>query len=247
MKFPKFWVILGGICPGVSFDTLLASTERFETLSFSMLKFWGDSQRKLLWEKFFCWHIWLPPDMKFSKKVWGIVLSFVGNVWTSFEDSKENQPSVDATAPLGSKSQLRSPTCFGCLTHCCQRRRGHPLPGRLSLFIWTNKFVSGKGTHGWQLASIFMANIFFDFEKYNFQFWQILFSFSTNTIFDSDKYKCVPTLVNPTLRTVAPISMAVPTAPSKSSFLEKYVFDESCSVSLHFHLCKVLLVDKLSD
>ena len=77
--------------------------------------------------------------------------------------------------------------------------------------------------------------------------WQILFSFSTNTIFDSDKYKCVPTLVNPTLRTVAPISIAVPTAPSKSSFLEKYVFDESCSVSLHFHLCKVLLVDKLSD
>ena len=48
-------------------------------------------------------------------------------------------------------------------------------------------------------------------------------------------FEKVHTLVNPTLRTVAPISMAVPTAPSKSSFLEReflmpilYVFHGMC-------------------
>ena len=41
------------------------------------------------------------------------------------------------------------------------------------------------------------------------------------------------TLVNPTFRTVAPISMAVPTAPSKSSFLRKTIVN-SRSTSLRY-------------
>ena len=44
------------------------------------------------------------------------------------------------------------------------------------------------------------------------------------------------TLVNPTFRTVAPISMAVPTAPSKSSFLRKTIVNSRCSSLRYFPL-----------
>ena len=44
------------------------------------------------------------------------------------------------------------------------------------------------------------------------------------------------TLVNPTFRTVAPISMAVPTAPSKSSFLWKTILNSRCTSLRYFPL-----------